>query len=272
MNNQKSKLIVLDGETNGFVVFVNKQNKFVEESTQQKIPKLFTNFDLALSYVAGKLKIRNPLDYKIYLCVEGTMINFEDICKNSGYYEVYTDDMVYFVKENNTQRVVSIGYLVFDNGYNMSGEFDKKKAINRSKQLYKYCKDAVSNTIMYPFLNPTFKSMSKNKNGHLTISFVGTTLKMHICYNSQMVDLNVERKDAGLRCIPFDAAANKFLTMFVYFTAHIEDKDPLLKQNCNIAIDSVLTELKYIASEASPEYVPVQFKGVIELEDGVEEQ
>ena len=268
-----SKFVELDGVKNGIAVYLYgnedflKGNAIRDEETRKFIihpdkNKLFKNVESARAFLFSRFNITNPCDYKFYFFLEdGIQIDFDnaEYFPECGYYEYYHNSgECYFIKEENINRVTSIGYFTFADIYpDTTG--------NTISAKYKeYIKNAINEIVKYPDSFPTISKISIDKNGHLVAYVKGTTIQIHILTNSQIMDLNTKRKEYGMRCIPYLKEMDKFKTIYCYIT---KDNNDFSDNTINQKIDKVIEIIVEVINNHNPEiacsFIPVEFKGVI---------
>ena len=263
----KNNYIKLDGAQNGFAIYLYQEERFVLDKKNNK-PKLFKNLALAKSWLYNYESKVNPYSYKIWIfCANGLEIDFDNVEKISNYYEYYDPEKgLIFIEEEVINKVISIGYFAFEDGDTVKC-LDKKYGIKRSKQLMNYCKEALELMLRFPEINPSVDYLSIDENNHFTASIKGCTGKVHLCFNSQLMDLNMHRKELETRCLPYDSKMDKFLTIYIYGTKDISDPNIFeIDKKIEVIKDQILDYLQQIYPETLPKFSPVEFKGTIKME------
>lgn len=263
----KNNYFKLDGVQNGFAIYLHQEERFVLDKKTGK-PKLFKNLGLAKSWLYNYEKKTNPYDYKVWIFLEdGLEIDFDDVEKISNYYEYYDLERgLIFIDEENLEKIIYIGYFVFEDGDTVKCS-DKKYGVKRSKELMKYCKEALELILRFPELQVSIDSLRYDNNSHYTSNIKGCTGKIHICYNSQLMDLNMKRKEYETRCLPYDNKMDKYTTIYMYGTKDISDPNIFeIEKKMDYIKDLILSYLKDTYPESSPKFSPVEFKGTIKME------
>ena len=271
----KTKFVKLDGRNSGLAVYLFRNEDFVKLERSNK-RRLFKNVQSAKAFLASNLNIHNPCAYKFWIIIDDIEIDFDDVQKIDDKFECIYNDTYYFIQEVIEEKVINIGYLVFDDGYDSNHEkHNKKKDMERSEDLFKYCRNVLENLIRRPLTTPAIESLEILENDprtdlpiHIVASVKGSTMKVHICHNSCLMNINMRRKEYGIRCIPYDAKANKYLSIFCFCTCDMTDRDTLIPSKSAILINNITEKLKNKFSEADPRYIPVQFKGIVTLLGG----
>jgi len=209
----KKEIIKLDGRQNGFAVFNLAAQDFIKNKNGEV---LFRNIDLAKIYAANVKKLNNPYDYDLYIALYGSFIPYDNFEKIDQYYQLYADcngeEVKYFVEPSYTRNIVKNGYLVVNNG---TRENDKDAGIAKSNFYYKEALAAVNKLVRSPFSEPSVSGVQKDKYG-ICVSLKNTTAKIHICYNSQIMNINQKRKESNLRAFRFDKAMDKYTTLYTF--------------------------------------------------------
>lgn len=260
VNKMENKMAVLDGKTNGFIIYLKDRKSFMLKNGS---PRLFKNLELAKTFCSVIYKKFTPLEYKIFLYVDGKSIDFDYVSKREDHYEVYTLSGKYYVFESVENRVTNLGYYVFEKGD--TERCDKKYGEKRSKELYRNIRHTISDIFRYINIDPSIESITK-EDGHLVVNIKDSTAKIHFLYNSEIMDLNQARKEENKRCLPYDKAMDKYTTIYSYATVDNSEPEGFgSKEKINKMIDYIIDYLKDSYSDIDPHYVPVEFKGIITL-------
>lgn len=250
----KTELVKLDGKTNRIQVFIQKDNDFIKDKYGVK---RFKSVEVAKSYLFN-IGYHNPYDYKFRIILDSIDIDFDSAEFYNGHYEYYCEEnnTWYFIEPDNTEKITSIGYIVFADGDEKSAD---KNGYTKNREYMKQVKSVCNDIVKYP------KYISRiyfNNNGLYTLCVKGTTAKIYICTNAQMMDINAKRKDCGERCIPYLNTMDKFKSLFVFTTKNYGDyiKDDH-KVEC--VVSSIMDELLDRYPESNPRYSRLEFKGKI---------
>ena len=272
---EKSKVITLDGINSGFGIYLERKEDFIRNNmifipksmksvVGENDIKLFKNLETAKAYLNYKFKITDPHDYKIWLFVNDMEIDYDNIQYNSPYYEYYDEENIhYYIMETAVEKVTNIGYIVFEDG-DEKKICDPKIGSKKSKELYGYVRQAISSIVSYPDLDVSIEKIYRDSKGFLCLKLKNSTAKIHILYNSQIMDLNMNRKAGGLKCIPFIGDMDKYKSIYIFATK--DESDYLIKDiedYIMTIINMIMEELVYYYQESNPRYVPVQFNGYV---------
>ena len=87
--------------------------------------------------------------------------------------------------------------------------------------------------------------------------------------NAALMTLNQDRRELGLRCLPFIKQMDRYLTFYVYTTKDVSESDKIkAKDKTDIILnDGIISILEHDHNDAEIKYVPVEYSGFIELED-----
>lgn len=217
----KKEIIILDGENNGFVIYNLVTQSFI---TNKNGIVLFRNIELAKLYAANVKKLTNPYDYDINISLYGNIIQYDYFEKVDDYYQLFAEDgseeeVKYFIKPIYNRGINTIGYLVVNNG---EREFDKEKGSAKSNLYYRSALESFDKIIKTPSIEPNIESITKDRFG-ICVSLKRSTAKIHVCYNSQIMTINQERKQNGERAFSFDKDMDKYTTLYTFIDIDINE-------------------------------------------------
>lgn len=171
-----------------------------------------------------------------------------------GLYQYFINNNSYQIVELNELSVEEIHYFIFESADTTF--YDKEYGIEKNKFLYHKIKSALYTLIKTGKLSRVYK----DNHYHLCGDIKNSTYSIHVCYNSQIVELNKYRKENGERCMPFNNF-DKYLSFYSYITRYTEDDS---KVDFNIYEDIIKLLTDYIPEE-SPRLIKVHFNGYIKL-------
>ena len=211
----------------------------------------------------------NPMDYDLSFVFSNSdkVIKFEEAEKIGDYYLIPEEDDFLYLKECKMEEVGTIGYIVFENG-------DEGKIKTRKHPLERHneYRDQIFKTISHIMRdgNKSIKSVTYDENGHLCLHIPHSTAKIHICENSQLIDLNIERKSFGIRVLPFEKDMDKYLTFYIYTSFVSQERTTdmdKLNETLEMVIEYIKEDMSMLSSfsNANPRYRQVNYKGNIYL-------
>ena len=254
---------VLDGEHSGLMAYVTKTGKYV---TYNKTCTLFTNYEFLIS------RIRDmgltPYEYTISFSLfdREFVVPLTGIVrkKENGIWLVYpplNDKFAMIeVRESHTDTVTHIGYISYAKSYE-EGKQTKQHLLEKQKELFRIIKFSISALATYPHYG---LSVGIDQLENYCVSLVGTTAKIHIQTNSDIIDFNIARGDAGLRRLPFRKDADKYGTLYLYATVDINENRNTYERIYD-TIDAIMCYMKYHFSDLEPKYEELDFGGYINI-------
>lgn len=249
----------LDGKTNGICVFLKESNKFLRNKDHSL--RLYRSIELAKADLAH-LGYCNPKSYKfsIFLGEEKDPIDLDYTSFIDGYFQFYTKEGKYYVQEAMKEKVIRLGYIVFNNGDQKCS--DKHQAREYTRDLFNAVKSIISEIAYY---QTKIEKIYKDDYS-LVCKLKNSSARIHICYNNKIIDLNQKRKDDGIRCLPYDKSKDFYQTIYVYCTKDLHEPDYHKPEEIvNATVDQIMEYLKEDIPEACPHFSDVEFKGNITL-------
>ena len=250
--------IKLDSKTYGWAIKAKKTFEFLTKKDGEI--RLFSNLDLLRSY-AGKI-FPNPKDYDIYLIINTedgmSEISLNYIVKIDDHYEFYANVGKYEIYESTLTKVMRVGYFIFEDGKEHG-----KRSLEDTKKSKKYFKD-IRRSVFNVMQSTGFKDISSVKQigkDELVASITGNTIKIHICTNRYLMEINQNRKAMNNRCLVFDKSMDKYLTFYCYVTADEYSKPTYQDYQF---IDSIL---ETIANDLNIEFEALDFNGYIVIDE-----
>lgn len=261
----KHVIYQLDGMKSGFAFYLYEKEAYFENKEGDK---LFPSLELGKTALAQEENIYNPYDYEVHIILDHDKddhmidIDFAHVELYNEYYEYYDGcGYKYYIKPKVQEILVDCGYLIFDNG-DQKGQNGKK----RSKEYYHWYIDIITNIITHNY--ETVEKIYRDRNGHITMKLKDCTGLIHLCYNSDIMSLNQNRKAMKLRVLPFDKSLDKFKSLYLYTTIDSSEPEEYGTRDLLRKVKKwILSDFEIEHFDASPRYRLVDFKGTIKLED-----
>ena len=266
------KNVKLNGKDQGVAVIISKNPKtgaynfFKDKKTDQI--KLFLNIEMAKS-ISDK-QLSNVANRQFCFILADKKMIMLDECQKVGNsyqysYQYIEDDSVYYIKEDYTAKVTSIGYLTFYDGDTV--RCDKAEGANKNKQLF----SEVRNEIMQLFRENIKGYGIKNifsKYREYVIKPQDTSCRIHILQVSQMMSINQLRKEKGERVLIFNKDMDKFTTFYVYITKMTDEPKYIDSDTLgNKIIELMIDDFKYFHPELNTKFVKVDLDRIITVEE-----
>jgi hypothetical protein len=205
------KKVKLDGKQNGILVYSYVHQSILKKKDGTDI--LFVNEELAKLYVEYVRGLKDPMTYELQFHINGENISFDLANRVDDVYHVVSKGEIIVVEPNETKRVEEIGYFVFhDNNVNPDNVTDGKAV---ASGYFTELRKAVNDIVKYPNRVPALASVGRISN-ILHLPLKGTTASVNVMYNSQIMNLNQNRKNKGLRAFRFDRDKNKFTSLYCF--------------------------------------------------------
>ena len=177
------------------------------------------------------------------------MINLDD-CQyiGEGKYQAVINDTVETIVEKRRFAASHLGYIIFDNGDTARvNKADGPKIRNDMRKIIKWALEVL--TVCYTGCCGI--SRVKKDKGQFIAQVKGTTARIHIECISKMMDLNQERKEAGLRVFPYDKNLDKYICFYVYAT---KDMSESRKLRADERVDEIINEFVRIINDEFPDH------------------
>jgi hypothetical protein len=256
--------ITLDGKTNGIGILLQNESRDFLRRKNQTI-RLFKSLELAKVCLAEEFSIVDQHQYTPFIVIEDNLIKFDYVQRVSkNCLQFYALEGRYNCFETHQEQVLWIGYYIFDDGDTVRIN-DPKYGIKRNKELMKIIKDSCTEMIIYQNGSSpvTIDKISKNSSDHVYCQVKNSTVKVHFCYNSQVMDFNQKRKELDVRCLPF-LKFDKYTTFYIYITK--DDAEPVRYDGLGkglTLVNLVLDDINEFHPELGAHLHPVEFKGKI---------
>lgn len=250
-----------DGTKNGIIVSFGENDKFIT-NPDKVTPRVFNNLEVAK--IMSKYIIPNATKFKYYVQVDDITTNIDN-CQHIGNdWQFFYNNMIIIGREKRLYRTINIGYICFENGESVRCE--KEYGQKRQHELLKIIREACQNILCENYECSIIEINSKYK--ELVLHIKGTTSKIHILYNSKLMDINQSRKAEALRCFQFAKEMDKYTTFYVYSDRDSSESHKIdAEGKSNNILNSIIEYLKYFYADINPKYISIEQKGFLELED-----
>lgn len=257
--------VSLDGRKNGVAIFLQTEQNMVKcRKDQQVVDKLFRSVNLAKIFLKVALGITDPRDYSLVFVIDGRKFGYIESGFYNNHYIIYDRDpekepVKYIVSEGESDQVVKLGYLVFENNPDTDEPKDQRQLFQKS--ILNNTKSKIQEMMLE---NRYFEKVSKDPNGHICAQLKFSSAKIHICMNPQLIKLNQERKQKQIRCLPFDKNIDTYSSLYCYITKDVHECDGFGSAELAIEyLDELVTRLQEINKEIY--FYAVEFKGEIRV-------
>ena len=260
-----NKKIKLDGKRCGFgAAWYDENGNDIFIRNKDGSFKLFKNKNSLVSWMINKEKIINPSLYEIFIdSGNGFLIPYDEIEKVDNHYEWYSDcnELFLFYEEQET-KVLQLGYFVFEKP--RQERIPKEEGKQKSKKLYQSCKYALQELLLYPNAPYALDHISSDEFGNICGYLRGNTGQIHICKNIKLIEMNKDRKEKGVRCLPFERDIDIFSSIYVFITRDFSEPNYFeTEQKLALTRDVILDILQQEYPDTV--YKPVTFYGTISL-------
>ena len=239
-------MIELNGKTTGFFVEVEDNNTKKYITTSSGI-RIFDNLEIA-KVTANRFVTDQKFSYHIRLEDQDIPLADTQYIGDGVYQAVDKDGNLIDIKELRRYTTTSLGYLIFRNGDKL--RIAKEEGFAAQKDLMKVIKWAFE-VILLNNTNCCGITKLKKRRGEFVASIRGTSSKIHVLRVNRLMELNQERKEAGLHAFPFRKEVDKYCCFYIYTTKDISESKNLrgesrTKEVLNTFIDLISTEFKEI--------------------------
>lgn len=227
----KKEQIVTDGKKVGLVAYLIDKQDYL---TDPRGMVLYRNMDV-LKSALNHAGYTDSHDFIIMVSVNKTLVELSKCRVTEDGYIFYKDDVKYFIIEDRTRRLCSVGYAEFE------------------KEDYKSNLLEIFNTIMVMGLQKVKPVLGNNR--VLRFKLPSNSGCLNICSISTLVDINNKRKKQGDKAIPF--IKEKQQNCLVIFT----DKDIYDKRSVEEELVNKILDI--VSSMKNVKYDPVDYNATI---------
>jgi hypothetical protein len=246
-----SNIVKLDGEINGVIVKVADSNKYI--IGKDKMPRLFNNLAVA-KVIARSIIPDTRFEYFFKL---GDIVVSLDDCQQlrDKTWSYFKNGHHMKIKEYHMNKTMNLGYICFEDGD--TERCDKDYGYTRQHELMNYIGDVLVN-ILYCKGDKYAITSIKRIHKEFIVSIKGTTSKIHILYNSKLMDFNQSRKAIDAKCLPFRKEMDKYLTFYLYATKDCSESLRLeAEDKVSTIIEYIMEDLDYNHEDICPKYISV---------------
>lgn len=257
----------MNGKNIGIAIYSYIINDFLSTKSGERI--LCVNVNQA-KLTAIRFGLTNPLDYELYIIIDDSTAHICYFDLIGGQYQMYSDDdKLYYVKPQEKFSVEKVGYIIFNNNEKnvINTEEDKARIYSLAEENFNTIKEAASTLVKYPNKDYALESVDKFWSNTI-IKVKNTSGVIHILYNSQIMNINMNRKNMGLRSFRFDTGMDKYNTLYFFI------RKDFYENNNYKTIETSMNALQMIVDEASKIKPGIQIKYVdmyipIEIDDNI---
>lgn len=266
----KNEIIKFDGEKTGIITQVKSEDgntqKFI---TLDGKPRIFNNLEVAK--IMSNTRVENGnFTYFILYNDSKSIININKCryIKKTHTFQ-YIDDMngiIYNFVEKRTHKLSNLNYLIFDDGDTV--RIDKELGVLRQKELMGYIAD-VASCLLGEKKEKNAIILLEQKRKELILHIKGTTAKIHISYNSKIMDINqMKTLTPGVRRIPFIKEMDKFTTFYMFISKDIGEGNRVGgKEIADAVMQDIIDDLQKYYSDCKPKVHHIDYNGFLDLED-----
>lgn len=266
----KNETIYLDGENSGIIVQIkNAYGNKPKFLTLENKPRLFNNIEVA-KVMAQVIIPEGEFSYWILYNTIGNAVNINK-CRYIKKIHTFQcvdeiNGVIYNFVEKRTHKLSNLGYLIFDDGD--VNRFEKEEGQLRQKELVDYITDIASGLLGEKW-EEYGVSLIEVKRKDVIIHIKSTTTKIHIAFNSKIMDINQEKtKIPGTRRIPFLKNMDKYVTFYVFASKDIgEGKRIGGEEKAKNVIENIVRDLQEYYPETKAKLETIEFNKFIDLED-----
>lgn len=264
---------VMDGVNVGVAInyLDNNGSHYLRKKTQDGTNKVRLYKSVSTAALAASYFVSNDAAVNLQLCFDDVAVSIDSCQKIGNTYQIFKDDTLIRIEENQLSILIGSGYFVFENGD--TERSDRLYGVKIQDTYLKIIKDMFYTFIMYNIKAENFSGnlierIERKSNKEYVIKLNNSSVKIHIMLNSALMDLNQYRKSKFIGCIPFDKNMDKYTTIFCYIT---RDPSEPSKANSILRAEYILSFISGVLKELYPDfngYRDVKFdKKIIVKED-----
>lgn len=266
----KNELVNFDTEKIGIIVQITSANgsipKFI---TLDNKPRVFNNLDVA-KIMANTIIEGGTFKFWIYWDNMDNLININQCRYNKKNHTFQFIDnsskTIYKFKEVRTRKLSNLGYLCFDDGDTV--RFEKETGRQRQIELLDIITGVCTDLLIEKWEEYGITRI-ENRRKELVIHIKSTTARIHVAFNSRIMDINQEKGlTPGKKRIPFIRSMDKYVTFYIFASKDIaEGKRIGGEDKAKYIIDNIVGDLQKYYEDAKPKFIPIEYTKFIDLED-----
>lgn len=244
MTKENEIYLEMDAKTVGISIYSNVEHEMLKSKNGEVI--LFKNLQQAKMYAEQTRKLKNPLDYSIYINIGESCIEYEDFDFVKGYYQLYANDNdIYYIKPADKISVDTLGYIIFNDNERIE---DGNEGRRIAKENFSMIREAANNMVKYPNNDCAIQAVGRQWS-NMTIKAKNCSGIINVLYNSQIMNINQNRINLGLNAFRFDKEMDKFNTL--YFFIQKEHLEPYYFESVKIC-ESILKQIVEEVKKKNP--------------------
>lgn len=259
MENQVVNL-TMDGKTIGIGIYSWVEDK--QLTNKQGDILIFRNISQAKMYVENAKGYTNHFDYDFNIIINDSIIDYSEFDFVNGAYQLYgknentNGNFIYNVYPVEKFAVTRLGYIVFNDNARIIGDNEAGKKI--CKQNFDDLKEAVNTVVKYPNKKNALQSVKRTYDT-LNIKVKRTSGSINVLYNSQIMNINQNRKNLQLRSFQFNKEMDKYNTLYFFIQKEFYEPDFFgTTQTCVEAFDDIIKELQKKRPDVRLEYLDIR--------------
>lgn len=266
----KNELVNFDTEKVGIIVQIaNANGNIPKYITLEGKPRLFNNLEVA-KIMANVIVEGGKFTYWIRWDKMDNMININR-CRYNRKSHVfqfidYSSKTIYNFKEIRTCKLTNFGYLIFDDGDSVRSE--KEAGRQRQIELLDIVAGVCTDLLVEKWSEYGITRIEKRRK-ELVVQIKSTTAKIHVVYNSKIMDINQEKGlTPGKKRLPFLKNMDKFTTFYIFVSRDVaEGKRIGGEEKAKYIVDNIVGDLQKYYPELKTKFESIEFNKFIDLED-----
>lgn len=266
----KNELVNFDTEKVGIVVQIaNANGNLPKYMTLDRKPRLFNNLRVAKIMANSSIE-GGKFNYWIHWDNMENLININRCRydKKNHIFQFIDNETktIYNFKEIRTNKVSNMGYLIFDNGDTVRTEMEAGR--KRQAELLNIVAGVCTDLLVEKWEEYGITRI-ENRRKELVVHIKSTTAKIHIAFNSRIMDINQEKGlTPGKKRLPFIKSMDKYVTFYVFVAKDVaEGKRIGGEEKAKYILDNIIGDLQKYYPETNAKFEPVEYAKFIDLED-----